>query len=166
MKNQILLSLFITILIFGCKNGKSVDDEVAAIKSATNYREETFDFPCTRIEYKLEGDKVKMMTASYGMGDGGTETEFYYNEDKLIFCKVTELGVNYVPKEDGNTERVNTTSDFNYYFENETITKCISGNKEIKLTDLKSYQEPIEILKISNQLVKAYSSKDSTVLCN
>jgi len=164
MKNQILLLTLVFTILFGLNScSTSTDDEVAAIKSATNYKVDSRDYHCVGLKYKLDGEKIKMITASiFGMGDGGSRVEFYYSNDKLIFCKVVDSWLVMAEGAEGSAD----STDYNYYFENNAITKCISKNKEIKLADIQSYQMPAQITANSDLIIKAYSSKDSAVLCN
>jgi hypothetical protein len=163
MKNQILLPLFITVIIFGCNGGSKYSEEaVNAIKNATDLKVEKVELPCATVEYKLDGNNIKMIVANYITSFGSSECnlEFYYSDDKLIYFK--EVDSSHAMSE-GESE---SSIDYNYYFENETVTKCISENKEVKLSEIQYTTLPNEILPLSNKLIKSYSSKDTTVLCD
>jgi len=166
MKNQILIIISITLIIFGCSDvKKSTDEAVTRIKNEANFKNETIDLPCTRVIYKFIGMELKMLTASYGMGDGATDTEFYFENNKLIFCKVIDSSVAMNTNTDGSVKMENVVVEYNYYIENEEISECFSNNVKLDISKIKSYQNPEEIISLSNQLLKAYNSKDSTVLC-
>jgi len=162
MKKQILLSLLIAVIIFGCNSGSKYSEEaVNAIKNATDLKVEKVELPCSTIEYKLDGNDIKMINAYVQTGNGSDKVfEFYYSDSKLIFSKLVD---NWYAMSEEETQG---SIDYNYYFDNETMTKCISENKEIKLSEVEYSTKPEEILALSSQLIKSYSTKDTTILCN